>query len=202
MPSVLQARGHMYVILLRIVREHAASKDCSSVLALAAKRGAIADLPLPWMGHSQRKPSALQSCLLCPPIPTITVLLAWAIVESEKESYWRFFVSNLCAAIPEDNHSAMTIMSDRAKGLQAAGNEMARAACEICVDHLSHSVQKNFGVPSRAIFNSPIRFALTETSSGRSSIYLLCPLFVLLTICFALYLLCPPLLALYLLRSY
>ena len=30
-----------------------------------------------------------------------SVLLAWAVVESENESPWRFFLSNLCTAIPQ-----------------------------------------------------------------------------------------------------
>ena len=30
-----------------------------------------------------------------------SVLLAWAVVESENESSWRFFLSNLCTAIPQ-----------------------------------------------------------------------------------------------------
>ena len=54
-------------------------------------------------------------------------------------------------------------MSDRDKGLCAADNEIAHASRAICVEHLSRNIQKNFGVPSRTIFNSSIRFALTET---------------------------------------
>ena len=92
-----------------------------------------------------------------------SVLLAWAIVESENESSWRFFLSNLCAAIPEVDRPATTIMSDRDKGLCAADNEIAHASRAICVEHLSRNIQKNFGVPSRTIFNSSIRFTLTET---------------------------------------
>ena len=89
-----------------------------------------------------------------------SVLLAWAIVESENEGSWRFFLSNLCAAIPEVDRPA-TIMSDRDKGLHAADNEIAHARA-ICVEHPSRNIQKNFGVPSRTIFNSSIRFTLTE----------------------------------------
>ena len=72
-------------------------------------------------------------------------------------------------------------MSDRDKGPQAADN-IARAACAICVEHLSRNVQKNSGIPSRAIFNSSGRFALTETRLQVGRLYILS----LLSICFAL----------------
>ena len=101
-----------------------------------------------------------------------SVLLAWAIVESENESSWRFFLSNLYAAIPEVDRPTTTIMSDQGKGLYAAGNEIAHAARAICVEHLSRNVQKNFGVPSRSIFNSSIRFARTETRLQVGHLYI------------------------------
>ena len=71
-------------------------------------------------------------------------------------------------------------MSDRDKGLCAADNEITHAARAIYVEHRSRNVQKNFGVPSRTIFNSSIRFALTETHLQvghlciHFSLYLLC----------------------------
>ena len=92
-----------------------------------------------------------------------SVLLAWAGIKSKNESSWRFFLSILCTAIPQVNHPATTIMSDRDKGLQSADNEIAHATRAICVEHLSRNIQKNFGVPSRTIFNSSIRFPLTKT---------------------------------------
>ena len=87
------------------------------------------------------------------------VPLAWAIVESENEHAWRFFLSNLYNAIPEINRPTT---SDRDKGLRAADNEIPLAVRAFCVEHLSQNLQKNFGMPSRSIFNSSMRFALTE----------------------------------------
>ena len=81
-------------------------------------------------------------------------------------------------------------MSDRDNGLQAADNEIARAAREICVDNLSRSIQKKFGVLSRVTLNSSTHFAFTEMSSGLYicfAHYLFCPLFALLSIYFALH---------------
>ena len=53
-------------------------------------------------------------------------------------------------------------MSDRDKGLHAADDEIPLATRAICLEHLSRNLQKNYGVATRNIFNSAIRFALTE----------------------------------------
>ena len=71
MPSVLQTCKHMYIFQLRIVRERADSKDCSSVPVLVAELLAIVD-PSPWTEHLQRKSSTLQSRLRHPSMPTTT----------------------------------------------------------------------------------------------------------------------------------
>ena len=53
-------------------------------------------------------------------------------------------------------------MSDRDKGLHAAVNEIPLAAYAFCVERLSLNLLRNFSMSSRSIFNSSIRFALTE----------------------------------------
>jgi len=54
--------------------------------------------------------------------------LAWGIVESENEFWWRYFLQHLKQAIPESE--CMTLISDRNKGLLAAdavmGNGLRR----------------------------------------------------------------------------
>ena len=53
-------------------------------------------------------------------------------------------------------------MSDRDKGLRAADGEIPLATRAICLEHLSRNLQKNCGLAARNIFNSTVRFALTE----------------------------------------
>ena len=53
-------------------------------------------------------------------------------------------------------------MSDRDKGRHAADDEIPLATRAICLEHLSRNLQKNCGLAARNIFNSAIRFALTE----------------------------------------
>jgi hypothetical protein len=86
------------------------------------------------------------------------VPIAWAIVEGESESSWRFFLSNLVTAIPEINTPVTTLMSDRDKGLRAADDEIPLCTRAICLEHLSRNLQTQFGKPTRTLFNSKIRF--------------------------------------------
>ena len=89
-----------------------------------------------------------------------SVLLARVIVESEDVSSWRFFLSNLCAAIPEVDHPATTFMSDRDKGLCAARKQdYTRCPGNLCRSFPQRS--KELGSPSRIIFNSPILYVIT-----------------------------------------
>ena len=71
--SILQTRKHMYIFLLRTVREHAAFSDCLSTLASVAKHFAIADHSLLWTEPLRRKSLTLPSCLLRPLTPTTTL---------------------------------------------------------------------------------------------------------------------------------
>jgi hypothetical protein len=89
-------------------------------------------------------------------------LLAWAVVEGENEHACRFFLSNLQTAIPQVNHAATTIISDRDNGLRAADDEIPLASRGICAEHLSRNVQQNFGLQAKTIFDARIRYALTE----------------------------------------
>lgn len=92
------------------------------------------------------------------------VLLAWALVESENESSWRYFLANLKVAIPEINQPLTTIMSDRDKGLTAADNEIPLAGRAFCTEHISRNIQTNFGLASRDAFNTHLRFTTTQSS--------------------------------------
>jgi len=66
-----------------------------------------------------------------------TLLLAWAVVESENASSWEYFLLNLQLAIPEIITEATTLMSDRDKGLIAASYVLAPTViCAFCCQHL------------------------------------------------------------------
>ena len=64
------------------------------------------------------------------------VPLAWAIMKSESESSWRYFLSHLKAACPCIGHENTVIMSDRDKGLIAADDGIPRAHRLYCVEHI------------------------------------------------------------------
>lgn len=92
------------------------------------------------------------------------VLIAWAIVESENEGSWRYFLTNLTISIPNINHPLARIMSDRDKGLIAADDEIPLAGRAFCTEHILRNIGTNFGLVPRTSFNSHIRFAKTEPS--------------------------------------
>jgi len=79
-------------------------------------------------------------------------LLAWAMVESETEESWRYFLVHLRQAIPAVNSVGVTIMSDRDKGLQSADSELPLAFRGYCNQHLKDNVQRRYGVQARYHF--------------------------------------------------
>jgi hypothetical protein len=80
------------------------------------------------------------------------ILLAWAIVESENESSWRYFLSHLKQSIPEINQPTTTVISDRDKGLTAADDEISLAGRLFCVQHIGANVKTRFGIAAQAAF--------------------------------------------------
>ena len=80
------------------------------------------------------------------------VLLAWAMVESETEAAWRYFLTHLRQAIPEVNDRGVTIMSDRDKGLQSADMELPHAYRGYCTQHIKENIQRRFGLKAREMF--------------------------------------------------
>jgi hypothetical protein len=53
-----------------------------------------------------------------------SLVLAWAIIESENEDSWRYFFNHLVRAIPEIEEEATMFISDRDKDLGAADDEL------------------------------------------------------------------------------
>jgi len=90
------------------------------------------------------------------------VMIAWAIVEGESESSWRWFLSHLHTGIPNINNPLTTMISDRDKGLLKADNEIPLVNHALYVEHISRNLQNTYGLPSRLIFNQQIRHVLTE----------------------------------------
>jgi hypothetical protein len=80
------------------------------------------------------------------------VPLAWALVESETESSWRWFLRNLCEAIPEFDQPTTTLISDRDKGLQSADNQLENAQRAYCIQHIAANVQAKYGIEPRRKF--------------------------------------------------
>jgi hypothetical protein len=82
------------------------------------------------------------------------VPLAWAVVESENERSWRWFLSHLSAAIPQLDGELTTLISDRDKGLQAAEDELEHVKRAFCVQHIAANVQTKYGIEARRKFVS------------------------------------------------
>ena len=81
-----------------------------------------------------------------------TLLLAWAVVESENKESWTWFLTCLRNAIPEC--IGMTLISDRDKGLLAAdeivfGDGINRI---ICCFHLKANLCKRYGGQLSSLF--------------------------------------------------
>jgi hypothetical protein len=55
-----------------------------------------------------------------------TLILAWAVVESENEDSWRYFFEHLRQSIPEISEEMCVLTSDRDKGIAAAEEELGQ----------------------------------------------------------------------------
>ncbi len=74
-----------------------------------------------------------------------TLILAWAVVESENQDSWSWFLQHLRWAIPEISATASTLLSDRDKGLLTAERVLGPlVAVAWCCYHLKENfVQKS-----------------------------------------------------------
>lgn len=138
--------------------------DSSSVYLLAVRHSDTSGFSLPWMDGTYSGDIFDCTILTATSVGAAdrTASIAWAIVESENGDAWRFFLSNLRTAILQIGCPSTTIMGGRDKCLRAADGEIPLATRSICLQHLSRNLQKPFGVAARNIFNSVVRFALTE----------------------------------------
>lgn len=101
------------------------------------------------------------------------VLIARAIVESQNEGSWSYFLASLKISIPGINHESATIMSDRDKCLITADDEIPLDGRAFCIEHISRNLGTNFGLLSCTLLNNQIRFAKTE-SQFRAGLGTLC----------------------------
>ena len=71
--------------------------------------------------------------------------LAWAIVPSESEDNWRFFLKHFKAAFREVDDETVLAVSDRAKGLEPAMRaELPRVCHTYCAQHLAENIMTTF----------------------------------------------------------
>jgi hypothetical protein len=94
-----------------------------------------------------------------------TLILAWAVVESENEDSWRYFFHHLITAIPEISEEPTVFISDRDKGLGAADDELGENIIRaICAQHLKDNFTIKFSRTLKPLFwriaraNSVARF--------------------------------------------
>jgi transposase-like protein len=94
-----------------------------------------------------------------------TLILAWAVVESENEDSWRYFFHHLIIAIPEISEEPTVFISDRDKGLGAADDELGENIIRaICAQHLKDNFTIKFSRTLKPLFwriargNSVARF--------------------------------------------
>ena len=101
------------------------------------------------------------------------VLLAWAVVESENDSSWTYFLHHLKAAIPTIDTVNCTIISDRDKGLSTATDRMIPNAHKAhCCKHLADNVQTAFGMAAKKIFWEIARAKMMEAMEGMYILYI------------------------------
>lgn len=101
------------------------------------------------------------------------VVLAWALIESENEESWKFFLTELkmyvylstsnwistvnylltsIRAIPAINQTDVTLVSDRDKGLVAADSVLDQTHRAYCCQHIADNIQTSFGLAARKLF--------------------------------------------------
>ena len=67
-----------------------------------------------------------------------TLILAWAVVESENEESWRYFFEHLRESIPEISEEMCVLTSDRDKGIAAAEEELGQYIVRAICCQVSH----------------------------------------------------------------
>jgi hypothetical protein len=80
------------------------------------------------------------------------LVLAWALVEGENESSWRWFLRQLKEGIVDFDDDETTLISDRDKGLQSAEDELEFAKRAYCTQHMAANVQSRYGIEVRRLF--------------------------------------------------
>ncbi|KAE8222276.1 hypothetical protein CF326_g8408 [Tilletia indica] len=81
------------------------------------------------------------------------VILAWALVPTESQATWEWFLGLLLQAFPTVGLPNTTIISDRQKGALAAIKEKLPNTVEAyCCWHLAENVKKHYGSEARRIF--------------------------------------------------
>ena len=74
------------------------------------------------------------------------LLLAWAIVESENESFWRYFLYYLCIAVPKIAIESCVLIFDCDKGLTVADKVLGnQVQCTWCCKHFCINFTNIFG---------------------------------------------------------
>ncbi|KAE8241166.1 hypothetical protein A4X06_0g7640 [Tilletia controversa] len=90
------------------------------------------------------------------------IILAWALVRSESQDKWNWFLHLLLVACPTLDFSGTTIISDRQKGHLNAIQEVIPGTTEgFCCWHLAENVKKHYGAEARRLF-WPLVYAATE----------------------------------------
>ncbi|KAE8220523.1 hypothetical protein CF326_g8739, partial [Tilletia indica] len=91
------------------------------------------------------------------------VILAWALVPTESQDTWKWFLAKLLSALSSLGLSSSTIISDRQKGLLAAIKKVLPDTIEgFCCWHLAENVKKHYGDEARRLF-WPLVYAQTKT---------------------------------------
>jgi hypothetical protein len=82
-----------------------------------------------------------------------TLILAWAVVESENEDSWRYFFKHLAKAIPEIVEETCVLISDRDKGIAAAEDELGDHIIRaVCCQHLKENFTSKFSRTLKPLF--------------------------------------------------
>lgn len=82
-----------------------------------------------------------------------TLILAWAVVESENEDSWRYFFKHLVEAILEISEETCVLISDRDKGIAAAEDELGdRIVRAVCCQHFKENFTTKFSRTLKPLF--------------------------------------------------